>query len=104
MAEAADAEDAWQEMLQEETGKVYYYNEITGATQWEHPFGGEEGEEEGEEGEEGGAAEEGSSAWVTQIDPGTGKTYYYNEATGSTQWTLPSELGTFFYLVRSFLR
>jgi len=28
--------------------------------------------------------------WTENVDPGTGRTYYYNAATGATSWTKPS--------------
>eukprot|EP00041_Stephanoeca_diplocostata_P018202 m.379390 g.379390 ORF g.379390 m.379390 type:complete len:687 (-) comp20953_c0_seq1:513-2573(-) len=35
----------------------------------------------------------GLSDWKATVDPSTGRTYYYNEITQETTWTLPSALG-----------
>jgi hypothetical protein len=38
------------------------------------------------------AKKEAAQAWKTEVDDGTGKEYYWNEATGETAWTKPPEL------------
>ena len=70
------------EQIDQQTGQAYYYNERTGESQWEAPYGMGGGASHG------GASQDG---WVTQIDQESGQMFYYNEHTGASQWEPPSE-------------
>lgn len=61
----------WQE-VQDDQGRVYYYNSETQETSWENP-------------------EAASSVWKVYTTE-EGKEYYYNETTGETTWDKPKEL------------
>ena len=58
----------WKKSYDPNTGREYYYNKITGASQWDVPY---------------------DLAWTSVLDSESGKTYYYNEETGETRWTMP---------------
>lgn len=70
---------AWKAQTDPGSGKTYYYNSATKATQWECPAE---------------LATATATGWKAQTDPGSGKTYYYNSATKATQWECPAELAT----------
>lgn len=61
----------WQE-VQDDQGRVYYYNPETQETSWDNP-------------------EAPSSLWKVYTTE-EGKEYYYNESTGETTWDKPKEL------------
>ena len=96
-----ESDGSWAEVIEEETGKTYYFNEGTGATQWHHPYGSdsdEEGEVTG--GGTGGAGagggsrvSTGSAEWDEVTDKASGKTYWFNAATGESTWTRPGSGG-----------
>ena len=73
------AQDGWTTALDEGTGATYYYNELTGQSQWEPPDQTQVPQ----------AAAQ--SGWTTAVDTSTGQTYYYNEVTGQAQWEPPSQ-------------
>lgn len=62
----------WQE-VQDDQGRVYYYNSLTQETSWENPEALL------------------SPSWKTYKTE-DGKEYYYNETTGETTWDRPKEL------------
>lgn len=62
---------SWQE-VQDDQGRVYYYNPETQETSWENP-------------------ETASSVWKAYTTE-DGREYYYNESTGETTWEKPAEL------------
>ena len=64
----------WKEVLDETTGKTYYWNPETGDTRWNRP--GEEEEEEEE--------------WKEAVDA-KGRTFYFNTQTGETKWAEEEE-------------
>ena len=96
-----ESDGSWAEVIEEETGKTYYFNEGTGATQWHHPYGSDSDEEgEGTSGGTGGAGagggsggSTGSAEWDEVADKASGKTYWFNAATGESTWTRPGSGG-----------
>jgi len=80
----------WRQLSDPRSGAPYYLNEDTGATQWEPPAVNKSG---------GGvpppppppelAPPSLPDPWTAVVDPGSGRTYYYNSKTGETQWTMP---------------
>jgi len=67
------AQGGWVARVDEASGQWYYYNEYTGASQWEQPP----------------AAAQLPPGWVAGIDEASGRTYYYDERTGASQWECP---------------
>ena len=77
-------QEGWTPMHDTSTGQIYYYNEITGDSQWDPPL----------------AVESPSSreqkkmlpfGWTIMKDPSTGSVYYYNRTTGESTWDFPRE-------------
>eukprot|EP00943_MAST-04B_sp_MAST-4B-sp1_P007716 g7716.t1 len=63
----------WEEVVSKD-GEVYYWQSLTGVTQWERPVRGKR-------------ADTDSNLTRTEVvDPDTGKIYYWNQTTGSTRW------------------
>jgi hypothetical protein len=77
-------QEGWCAMKDPSTAQTYYYNELTGESQWDPPL----------------AAESPSSrakrqllpdGWTIMTDSTTASTYYYNRNTGESRWTLDDE-------------
>merc|ERR1719498_465056 len=91
----------WEKLFDPENNAEYYYNKLSGVTQWEKPEGFEQ--ENKEEALELNNSKKmklmrGRSKkiltlgdWQKFIDPESNTEYYYNEATGQTQWHVPKE-------------
>ena len=58
----------WEKVISED-GSIYYWQSLTGETQWENP-----------------GKSRGTFARVEMIDDATGRVYYWNQITGSTRW------------------
>lgn len=68
----------WTEVPDIATGAVYYYNELTGASQWERPpeLGGGADDDDPEK------------AWI-ELPHGSGQSYWYNTITKESTWDDP---------------
>ena len=72
-------QDDWDELTDATSGKTYYYNRVSGDTQWDTPTTPPP--------TQGPPRDDG---WEALTDPSTGATYYHNTSSGLTQWDLPS--------------
>ncbi|XP_077153418.1 WW domain-binding protein 4 isoform X1 [Ranitomeya variabilis] len=63
-------------------GYPYFYNLLTGESQWEEPEGFHENTDKNEK--------ESKSAWVEAVSE-EGHTYYYNSETGESRWDKPED-------------
>jgi len=66
----------WEAVVDQSTGKTYYFDSTTNETSWVPPlgFGGSPALPPG---------------WEAVVDPSSGNTYYFHAATNETSWTLP---------------
>jgi len=71
---AAAENKVWQSATDAGSGKTYYYNTMTGVTQWDMP----------EELKLAPSSAQGD--WLTATDAGSGKSYLYHRVTGETKW------------------
>jgi len=64
----------WTSGIDQGSGQTYYYNEATGASQWEPPQA---------------STQPLPAGWTSGMDEASGATYYFNENTGEAQWDPP---------------
>lgn len=76
---SVDDPRAWVELLDEQSGCVYYFNLVTRESVWERPAALEQA-----------AEEEAASEWVQYWDENVGAAYYYNQNTGEATWAPPA--------------
>ncbi|CAJ1954685.1 unnamed protein product [Cylindrotheca closterium] len=100
-----DLPDGWEEVVDPNSGDVYYFNSGSNETSWERP-GAEPANEKSGEVEVVASEEMKSSApaveeaaeetaglateWEEVIDPNSGDIYYFNSVTNETSWERPS--------------
>ena len=83
----------WEEAVDETSGKVYYSNAETGVRQWDQPVAETvEIDSVNEAGDDSVLEKETVPFWEEITDPASNMPYYYNSATGVTQWDKPEEL------------
>uniref|UniRef100_A0A8C9T0Y6 WW domain binding protein 4 n=1 Tax=Scleropages formosus TaxID=113540 RepID=A0A8C9T0Y6_SCLFO len=70
-------------------GFTYYYNTLSGESQWDKPEGFKEGKKKSRE-KQGGSKYSKGSPWMEALSP-DGYTYYYNTETGESSWEKPAD-------------
>jgi len=87
---AASIGDDWQEHICPQTGNPYYCNVKTGESSWTRPVSqpplANAVATPVEQQQAAAKAEE----WTEHVDPQSGRTFYFNAATGETSWTQPA--------------
>ncbi|XP_022065755.1 WW domain-binding protein 4 [Acanthochromis polyacanthus] len=77
----------WVEGLSDD-GHTYYYNTVTGESQWEKPQGFQGQSSASVQSEQPGSSS--GCAWMEAVSP-DGFTYYYNTETGESSWEKPAD-------------
>ena len=77
-------QEGWTPMHDSGTDQIYYYNEITGDSQWDPPLAVESPSSREQK-------KKLPSGWTIMKDPSTGSVYYYNRTTGESTWDFPKE-------------
>ena len=84
--------DEWSAVVDDASGQTYYFNGMSGESQWEKPEGWVD--EETEDLPAAPPEEEQApslSQWSEVLDEGSGQTYYFNTITGESQWEKPDD-------------
>ncbi|KAK3241478.1 hypothetical protein CYMTET_48758 [Cymbomonas tetramitiformis] len=89
----APASQEWERYFDKNNGnRAYYHNAKTGVSQWEQPEGwAESGSNARSTGDAGSglSTSDAENGWQQAVDPKSQKVYYYNTATGVSQWEKP---------------
>ena len=81
----------WVEAKDPASGKTYFHHRKTGSTQWTRPVDTAVPAAENKAAGYFAVKAELPAGWVAVVDPSSGKTYYANAITKSTQWTVPTQ-------------
>jgi len=79
----------WKTMTDAATGVNYYVNLATGTSQWEAPPGAAGANKQIPPPPPEPSKASLPAGWSEGVDPGSGRTYYFNAATMASQWTPP---------------
>ena len=79
----ASADSVWEELVDESTGRTYWFNNETEESTWDDPHA------KAVDVDDGGAGEE--KVWTKFLDDDTGQAFYFNESTGETTWDTPED-------------
>ncbi|XP_014833903.1 PREDICTED: WW domain-binding protein 4 [Poecilia mexicana] len=73
---------------QSDEGHIYYYNTVTGVSQWEKPESFQGGSSASAQSEQ--SESSSGSPWMEAVSP-DGYTYFYNTNTGESSWEKPAD-------------
>ncbi|XP_043965985.1 WW domain-binding protein 4 [Gambusia affinis] len=73
---------------QSDEGQTYYYNTVTGVSQWEKPEGFQGGSSASAQSQQ--SESSSGSPWMEAVSP-DGYTYFYNTNTGESSWEKPAD-------------
>jgi len=86
----AAAEDDWAEHVDAQTGNRFYFNTKTGESSWTKPASMSQSAEPAlVKADETPKAAANVEEWTEHVDAQSGRTFYYNVATGETSWSKP---------------
>ena len=85
-------QSAWSSQTDPRSGRTYYQNATTGETSWDPPTDAATAPAEPTPSRRMAASQPKlQSAWSSQTDPRSGRTYYQNATTGETSWDPPAD-------------
>lgn len=87
---AASIADEWQEHICPQTGNAYYCNVKTGESSWTKPVSQPTLANVVATPVEPQQAAAKAEEWTEHVDPQSGRTFFFNAATGETSWTQPT--------------
>lgn len=74
--DSLNAQTDWRELIDESTGRTYFFNQVTGESQWIDPRKATLVDED----------------WCQLVDAETQRKYFYNKRTGESRWHLDEKL------------
>lgn len=104
--EPVSVTEAWEEMVDPTSKKVYYYNSITGLSRGSMPPSLKQSRADAKSGqlqpgskayndEKRTLAGQGIAEWDAKVDAKEGSIYYQNNVNGSTSWEMPAAMDVF---------
>lgn len=84
-----DLPPGWITDIDEASGTPFYYNELTGESQWEPPHQDARNTYAQEDYKQEEEVQQLPPGWTTDLDKESGMRYYYNDQTGESQWDPP---------------
>ncbi|XP_069094174.1 rho GTPase-activating protein 27 isoform X3 [Pleurodeles waltl] len=82
--------DEWETHTDQDSGKLFYYNSLTGETTWETPFY-QSDDPVNSPNSVNSEASPIESEWERYFDEPTGRFFFYNSSTGETSWQPPEQ-------------
>jgi len=79
----------WEARIDPNTNYTYYYNNVTGVSQWNPPEPEAQPQQPQQQPQQSGGGNDLEDGWEERFDPNTNHAYYYNSTTGVSQWEKP---------------
>ncbi|KAM4691299.1 rho GTPase-activating protein 27 [Rhinophrynus dorsalis] len=83
----------WETHTDKDSGQLFYYNSVTGATTWDSPFDQPEDQVHSPLSQASLSPLPGDNEWEKHFDEASGLFFFYNSVTGETSWEPPIEEG-----------